>query len=190
MFGAHVGYKGFNNWNVFVPARPAAELEAYYIGLAELKGRATNVTDRLPEHIFSDKFPLRTGVFLANLVLENKTMCKKLFPYLGFGAGPAFSSISSARSLQISPIEEGVEHFNTSRSDKTVGMAAQVKLGVRYKLNPKVKAFAEYRYLYLSQTQYTFGSTAYPGHPVTSPWTVKVMPQHYNMGIVGLDFSF
>ncbi len=191
MVGGHIGYAWLNNIGRYFPVTPAAELEGYYIGGANIEGHEIgNDTTRLSEHDFFVNYPLETGVFLVNAVLNaNNSVFGKFKPYVGVGIGSAVVSISNATATQTSPAEPGVNHYNSETSDKAVAFAAQPKVGVHFDLNPHTSVFAEYRFLYLSQTNYTFGSTVVPGHVATSPWLVSIKPQYYNMGTVGIDFD-
>lgn len=189
MVGGHIGF-AWNNISV-MQLMPAVELEGYYIGGAELKGHdISDNTTRLPEHDFLVTYPLKSGVFLANAVLgANNSLFGRFKPYVGVGLGVAVQSISDARSIQVSPPELGVNHYDSNPNDKALAFAAQPKIGVRFDLSAHTSVFAEYRFLYLSQTNYTFGSTVAAGHAPTSPWLATIKPQNYNMGTVGIDFD-
>lgn len=49
--------------------------------------------------------------------------------------------------------------------------------------------FLEYRFLYLSASDYTFGSTVYLTHIATTNWDVKIGSQYYNMATAGIQFD-
>lgn len=191
MVGGHIGYAWGNNMGLHLPITPAVELEGYYMGGAQLEAHDfSNDTARLPEHDFLVTYPLKTGVFLVNAVLNaNDSVFGRFRPYVGVGIGSAVVSISGATATQLSPPEPGINHYNADPNDKAVTFAAQPKIGVHVDLSPRTRVFAEYRYLYLSQTSYTFGSTVVSGHVATSPWQVSINPQHYNMGTIGIDFD-
>lgn len=191
MVGAHVGFAWPNNMSIYLPGTLAAELEGYYIGGARLTGHdLSSDTTRLAEHDFLVNYPLNTGVFLVNAVFNaNSSLFGMFRPYVGAGLGAAVVSISGASAIQVSPAEPGINHYNANPNDASVAFAAQPKIGVRVDLNPHASVFAEYRFLYLSQTSYTFGSTVALGHAATSPWSVNVGSQYYNMGTVGMDFD-
>lgn len=177
-----------NSLNVYGPVTSAVELEGFYMRGADLEGRLHNTNIRLSEQTFVDSFKLKTGVFLLNAVFNPTNRgFQNFIPYLGFGIGAGITSISNASSKN--PIEPGVQHFS-QRDVTDLTFAAQTKLGLRYNIKPKLRLFAEYRLLYLSQAEYTFGPTMnMPGHPESSNWTVKTDPQYYNMGMIGFDFS-
>ena len=51
--------------------------------------------------------------------------------------------------------------------------------------------FAEYRYLHVSATNYTFGSTVYPtAHAETSNWDSHLGSMNFNTGIFGIEYGF
>jgi hypothetical protein len=191
VFGGHIGFEWLNNMGMYLPGTMAAELEGYYMGGAKIAGHdLSNDTTRLPEHHFLVTYPLKTGVFLVNAVLNaNNSLFGMFRPYVGMGAGSAVVSISGATAIQLSPAEPGINHYNSNPNDTALTFAAQPKVGVHFDLTPHASVFAEYRFLYLSRTNYTFGSTVAPGHVATSPWLVSIKSQNYNMGTVGIDFD-
>ncbi len=169
---------------------PAAELEGYYLGNGSYKANNVNNTTRLPQHKFRVTYPQSTAVFLTNAQLGfNLPYLCSFHPYLGLGIGGGILSISSAKSAQIAPAEPGINHFNARASDSAPAFAGQVKVGLSYEISKCASLFAEYRWLYLSSTHYTFGSTVYTGHAVTTSWLVKLGHQEYNMGTVGIRFN-
>lgn len=191
MVGAHLGYQ----WGEFslntLAISPAVELEGYYIGKRTFEGHEfRNDTTRLPEHDFFNRYPLSTGVFLINSVINlNSANYSQWHPYVGAGIGGAVLSITNADSLQVAPLEAGLNHYNANPHDKTSAFAGQVKVGLRYAFSEHTSIFAEYRWLYLASTDFTFGSTVAPGHPVTSSWLVNMGSQQYNLGAAGIRFS-
>lgn len=189
MVGGHIGFAWANTIGIHVPVTPAVELEGYYMGGAKVQGEdINNNTTRLAEHDFLVSYPLKTGVFLINAVL-NSNNSGSFKPYIGLGIGSAILSISGANATQISPSEPNLNHFNSDPNDKAIAFAAQPKIGISYNLNSNASIFAEYRFLYLSETNYTFGSTVVDTHVATAPWLVKMKPQYYNMGTVGVNFD-
>lgn len=191
MVGGHIGFAWPNNVGAHFPVTPALELEGYYMGGVTINGNdITNETASLPEHDFLVTYPLKTGVFLVNAVLNSSNSVFGNFkPYAGVGIGSALVSTSGATSLQLRPLEPGINHYDGDPNDTAFAFAAQPKVGVRYEFNSHASVFIEYRYLYLSQTNYTFGSTQAHGHVPTSPWLVRIKPQSYNMGTVGIEFD-
>ena len=193
LVGGHVGYRlptqllnhTSPNWTF----APAAELEGYYIGGATLKGDdLNNETARLAEHDFYVTYPMHTGVFLVNAVLTaDHSSFGRFHPYVGVGAGTAVVSISGASSIQKTPAEPGMNHYNSGTNDTSFAFAAQPKIGLSFNVNQNTTMFIEYRFLYLSATDYTFGSTVYPTHVATTNWDVKIGSQYYNMGTIGIQ---
>lgn len=185
--GAHIGYGCLSRFCNFFWT-PAVELEGYYMRNTQ-KGQFFNPTARLPEHDFVDKYPMDTGVLLANAIWTYNS-CWGVDPYIGLGIGTAIISISGANSTQIRPIEAGVNHFNSGRSDTDWGFAGQVKAGFAINIDKHWRLFAEYRFLYIAATNYSFGATKYPFHAPTTPWTVRLGDLKYNIGAAGIDYSF
>ena len=196
MAGGQVGYrfpegmlKYFSpNWTF----APASELEGYYLGQSTMHGADLNndAGSRLNEHDFHVTYPLSTGVFLVNGVLNaTSSSLGRFHPYIGAGAGVAVISISGANSLQTTPLEAGINHFNSNPNDTSVAFAAQPKIGVSFNLRDNTNVFLEYRFLYLSGTDFTFGSTMYPTHVATTNWDVTIGSQYFNMGTAGIRFD-
>lgn len=195
MVGGHVGYQWsdlfFNALNRQVNLTPAVELEGYYVGKNSFSGQeVNNETTRLLAHDFLVTYPISTGVFLANTVLNfNSANYARWRPYVGAGIGAAVLSISNADSTQTAPLELNVNHYNSNPNDKTASFAAQIKTGLNFALNDRFSVFAEYRWLYIADSDFTFGSTVYTGHPVTSSWNVNLGSQYYNLGAAGIRFT-
>lgn len=189
LLGAHIGVSWCNR---ALPVVPAIELEGYYMGNINIEENLINDFTRpfSREDNFLVNYPIKTGVFLTNIVLNSSGFgfCS-LKPYVGLGIGTALFSVSDASAIQLDPIEVGINHYNSDPDDKALTFAAQGKIGVGMNLGC-AKLFAEYRLLYLSKTNYIFGSAINPGHATTSPWIVKVEPQYYNLGVVGVEFEF
>lgn len=193
--GGHVGYrwpaKSLNHIGSNWTFAPASELEGYYLGGTTIQGDdLNNATARLVEHYFHVTYPLQTGVFLVNAVLNaNHSALERFHPYVGVGAGAAVISISGANSTQKVPSEPDINHYNSDSSDTSTAFAAQPKMGVSFDLSQHTSMFMEYRFLYLAASNYTFGSTSYPTHVATTNWDVKIGSQYYNMGSIGLQFD-
>jgi opacity protein-like surface antigen len=169
---------------------PAAEMEGYYLEKTTFSAYVVNdEATRLPLHDFEVSYQLRRSVFLANAILNLNIPCVRVHPYLGVGIGGAVVKLSNAESVQVLPPEPGVNHFNASTSDTAPTFAGQIKAGLSYDINDCIALFAEYRWLYLSSTHFTLGSTVFPGHAVTSSWQFKLNPQYTNMGTIGIRFS-
>jgi opacity protein-like surface antigen len=134
--------------------------------------------------------PVTSKVFLSNFILnfqlENQ---QKLSPYIGAGIGAAVMDIKNADSTQTSPLEVGINHFNSNPNSSDTAFAAQLKFGTTYQITQHISAFFEYRWLYTASSQYLFGSTVYTTHGETAPWKVNLGSQQYNMGLIGMRYS-
>ncbi len=180
-----LGCMGCSDWNI----SPAAEFEAYWYKHSK-HGDLINPTTRLPEHDFVDTFPMNVGVYLLNGVFAlNSCHLGQFSPYVGGGVGVANIFIRHADSLQVSPPEVGVNHFNSDRSDSSWAFAAQAKAGLRYNICDRVHLFGEYRFLYVDTSRYIFGGTITPTHAPTSPWNVEIKNICYNGFAFGLQFD-
>jgi opacity protein-like surface antigen len=169
--------------------RPAAEFEVFYLGVTR-DAVLPAPSPRLPEHNFVDKFPTNSAVFLANVVFNIRTPWERVSPYVGFGIGTTYQSISGADSLQTAPPEAGVNHFNSIPHATDWGFTTQLKAGVRFDLTDRVWIFSEYRLLTVDSTQFTFGSTQYATHPPTTPWNVNFGRTNQNMVVAGVGLRF
>lgn len=173
------------NWKL----TPAVEFEAYFFN-SKKKAHIINPAGRLPKLTIIDTFHLNSSVLIANAVISLNSFCLKgFFPYIGGGIGAARPSISKIKSIQISPAEPGINHFNSNRNDSCWTFAAQLKAGIRYTICKSLHIFGEYRYLYLDSSNYIFGSTNYPNHRRTSEWYVKVNNVHYNAFSIGIQYD-
>jgi hypothetical protein len=188
--GLHVGYewpewrlgKEGSGWGLL----PAAELEGYYLGSTQ-SGQLTS-NDTINRR-FNVSLPMDMGVFLTNAVLNFHTPYK-VHPYIGGGAGAAFVSISGADSLQVNTPEPGINHFNSNPNASSWSFAAQAKTGFRAEIDERWSLFAEYRFLYIAPTEYTFGATEYSTHIPTTQWNVHFGGMFYNIAVAGLGYSF
>jgi opacity protein-like surface antigen len=133
---------------------------------------------------------MHSSVFLGNMVLSFPTLHPGLIPYIGGGIGGARVSVNGANSLQTSPPELGVNHFNSNTDSSVWTFAAQAKAGVRMALGRNAYLFGEYRYLYVGSTDQIFGPTVYPAHAATSAWTVRFDDTSYHLATAGIGFNF
>lgn len=147
-------------------------------------------------HTFANTSKMKVALFGLNGVFTYDTG-SKLKPYVGAGAGLAFVKMGDAVSLQTGPganpeLDGGVpvNHFNSRDNAEDIAFAVQAKAGVRYQLTQSVSLFAEYRYIRLDATDYSFGSTVYPGHAPTDNWVVKNGAMSLHNGLVGVRFGF
>ena len=184
--GGQIGHEWSNGTLVL----PAVELEGFFISNGSRHASLNSPTDRLDEHSFDDTFSQNTSVFLANLVFSLPTTYYGLTPYLGGGIGAARVGVSGANSLQIAPPEAGVNHFNSDPDSSAFTFAAQLKAGVRMALGPNAFVFGEYRYLYVGSADQTLGSTVYPNHAATSPWTLTLDASSYSLATAGIGINF
>lgn len=190
--GAQIGYEWrksdcCSNWSI----SPAAEFEAFWYRRT-YKAHLINsaAVGRLDEHDFSNTFPTTVGVYLVNGVISLNSSCmSSISPYIGVGVGAANLCIRKADSLQVSPPELGVNHFNSDRTDVTWAFAAQAKAGLRYNICERFHIFAEYRFVYLDSSRFMFGSTISPDHAATSTWNVDMKSIYYNAYAVGIQFD-
>lgn len=169
--------------------RPAAEFEVFYLG-ADRNATVFAPSPRLPNHTFQNTLPMNSAVFLANAVFNIRTPWERLSPYVGFGIGTTYQSISGADSLQTVPLEAGVNHFNSITNATSWGFTTQFKAGVRFELTDRVWIFSEYRLLTVDSTNFAFGSTQYPTHVPTTPWTVNLGRTNQNMIVGGIGFKY
>jgi opacity protein-like surface antigen len=185
--GLHLGYEWLGDPESSWHFTPGVELEGYYFSKTKTAD-LDNPAERLDFHLFTDTFPMRTGVILASgiLALTNHYVT----PYVGLGIGSAMISIHGADSTQTDPPEPGVNHFNSDPDAFDWSFAVQAKGGLRYQLFKYMRLFGEYRFLYVTPTNFTFGSTQYPGHVATSSWKVRLSDMYYNLFSVGIDFTF
>lgn len=168
----------------------AGELEVFFFNQKKNGHLINQTVIGLPEHDFANSFHLDSTVILTNVVLSVKT--DSLFgftPYVGGGIGAARLSISKADSLQMDPLEAGINHFNSNRSDSNWAFAAQAKAGLRYNFCESFHIFAEYRYLYVDSSNYILGATNYTTHAPTSPWNIKLKETNYNAFAIGFQFD-
>jgi opacity protein-like surface antigen len=151
-------------------------------------------------HRFFNQMNMKMGLFMANGIFtyDTDSMFK---PYVGAGLGMALVRMTGATSYQTNPhgepyevtsnTEEVVNYFNSKTKANDFALAGQIKLGIRAEISKHVSAFAEYRYLYVDSTDFTFGSTVYPGgHSPTDNWNVKNNSMGLHNGLVGVQYSF
>lgn len=188
LLGLQAGYEwqrlplGPSDWAL----KPAVELEGLYIG------KHTPVGDMpITPGVLGTQFvtlPTTVGVLLANVVFTFQTPYSgRIFPYLGVGAGMARVWIQGANSTN--PSEPGVNHFDSGSDASASAFAMQFKAGLKGEVAKNLLLFAEYRYLSINSTGYTFGSTLPPHFP-TDTWQVSLGPQTYNLFVAGLQVRF
>ncbi len=188
LVGIQAGYEwsrlnlGQSGWGL----KPAVELEGIYIGKHSPVGDMP-----INPRILGTQYvtvPMSVGVLLANAVFTFQTpYSTKIFPYLGVGAGVALVSIQGAYSAN--PSEPGVNHFDSGPDASDAAFALQFKAGLKAEVAKNLLLFAEYRYLSINSTRYTFGETL-PPHLPTDPWNVSMGRQAYNLVVAGLQYKF
>ncbi len=188
--GLQLGYE----WDAWRPAaatwgvRPAAELEGIYIGRHSPTGEMPVRPAALGTQYVT--VPTKVGLLMANLVFTFETpYSNRVLPYVVVGAGAAFVSIKGSDSAN--PMEPGINHFNSDPDASDTAFAMQLKAGVKTEVRKNLHFFAEYRYLSIDATRYTFGATDYPGlHLPTAKWKVDMGRQNYNLFLAGLQYRF
>lgn len=177
---------GCSDWTL----TPAIEAEAFFYS-ERRRGVLINIAQaRLDEHDFHDSFNLYAQVYVGNAVFTLNSCCFGRFaPYVGIGIGAAHLSAQKANSLQVSPPEPGINHFNAKRNDSDWTLAVQAKAGIQYCICECLRLFVEYRFLSLDPSRYTFGSTVYPTHVPTSTWDVDLGHLLYNGFALGIQFD-
>lgn len=125
------------------------------------------------------------------MVVGFRSPYQGITPYIGGGIGAANVSIKDATSAQIDPLEIGINHFNSNPDSSAWTFAAQAKVGARMALGDSgAYLFGEYRYLYVGAVDQMFGSTSYPAHVPTSPWTASFGGTSHHLAAGGIGFSF
>jgi opacity protein-like surface antigen len=188
VLGVQAGYEwnrlklGDSRWGV----RPAVELEGLYIARHAPTGDMPITPSVLGTQYVTA--PMTVGVLLAGVAFTLQTPYSgRILPYLGVGAGLARTSIQGADS--VNPNEPGVNHFDSGADASAYAFAMQFKAGLKGEVAPNLLLFAEYRYLAINSTGYTFGSTRPPHFP-TDTWQVSLGPQAYNLVVAGVQFRF
>lgn len=186
--GIQAGYEwnrlnfGQSKWGL----KPAVELEGIYIGKHSPVGDMPIEPSILGTQYVT--IPMTAGVLLANAVFTFQTpYSNKIFPYLGVGAGAARVSIKGANSAN--PNEPGINHFDSDPDASDSAFVMQFKTGLKGEVAKNLFVFAEYRYLSINSTRYTFGETL-PPHLPTDPWDVSLGRQTYNLFVAGLQYKF
>ncbi|QSR89286.1 hypothetical protein IT6_03105 [Methylacidiphilum caldifontis] len=192
--GLGFGYE-WDGWRLGGPESlwailPAVEFNGYYLGTFQSGFlRNTISLNRIPEHLFNDRFPTDIGALLVNGVFSLHTPYH-IYPYVGGGVGAAIISVSGADSEQDTPPEPGINHFNSHTSASDWNLAVNAKAGLRFDITKRLWAFLEYRFLFIDSTNYTFGSTVYPTHVPTTPWNVHFGEMFFQLGVAGIGYSF
>ncbi len=157
--------------------QPAAQFEAFYLGQATESGSLTGGVAGTPG-ISSYQFGsnLNMGVFLVDGVAKFVTPIG-LVPYIGGGIGGAYQS-SSGTSF-VGP----AGNLLSTGSYAQGAFAGQGLVGLQYNLSEHWSIFAEYKILYIKETQFSYLMTS--GNSMLIKY-----PEYYNIAIAGLRFNF
>ncbi|QSR84571.1 hypothetical protein [Methylacidimicrobium sp. B4] len=157
--------------------QPAAQFEAFYLGQATESGSLTGGVAGTPG-ISSYQFGsnLNMGVFLVDGVAKLVTPIG-LVPYIGGGIGGAY--LASSGTSFVGP----AGNLLSSGSYAQGAFAGQGLAGLQYNLNEHWSIFAEYKILYIKETQFSYGMT-------TGNTMLIKYPEYYNIAIAGLRFNF
>ena len=177
-------YSATSGWGLL----PAFELEGLYLGTHTPEGEMPIQPQFLGTQYVT--LHMKGYALLANILLAVETpYSQRVFPYAGVGMGTARVSITDSESAN--PSEPGINHFNSDPDAADSATTWQLRLGVKGNLTRYWSLFAEYRYLHIDDTRYTFGSTVYPGqHPPTDSWDVRLGKLEYNLFVAGLQYRF
>lgn len=157
--------------------QPAAQFEAFYLGQATESGSLTGGVAGAPG-ISSYQFGsnLNMGVFLVDGVAKFVTPIG-LVPYIGGGVGGAY--LASSGTSFVGP----AGNLLSSGSYSQGAFAGQGLAGLQYNFGEHWSIFAEYKILYIKETQFSYGMT--DGNSMLIKY-----PEYYNIAIAGLRFNF
>ena len=192
LFGVQIGYQIpeimlNQQWLL----APAVEIEGLSLANKTYHANLPNPNSRtiITEQDFQASYQIKQNVFLINTVFNLYHPCWLVQPYVGFGIGGALVRMSNTYAGQLNPPELGINHYNANNNDTNSTFAGQFKAGLSFDINKCITLFAEYRWLYVANTHFTLGSTAYPTHVATSDWQIKLDPLRSNIGTVGIKFN-
>ncbi|WP_142659387.1 outer membrane beta-barrel protein, partial [Methylacidimicrobium tartarophylax] len=158
--------------------QPAAQFEAFYLGQATESGSLTGGVAGKPG-ISTNQFGsnLNMGLFLVDGVAKFVTPIG-LVPYIGGGIGGAY--LASSGTSFVGP--SGADLLATG-SYAQGAFAGQGLVGLQYNLSEHWSLFAEYKILYIKETQFSYLMTS--GNTMLIKY-----PEYYNIAIAGLRFNF
>ncbi len=159
--------------------QPAAQFEAFYLGQATESGSLSGGLVGVPGSTSSSyQFGsnLNMGVFLVDGVAKFVTPIG-LVPYIGSGIGGAY--LASSGTSFAGP----AGNLLSSGSYSQGAFAGQGLAGLQYNLGEHWSLFAEYKILYIKETQFSYGMTS--GNTMLIKY-----PEYYNIAIAGLRFNF
>jgi hypothetical protein len=194
--GVHLGYQwpGFRVTDM-VWALPNIELEGYYLGTTQSGEWSTilNWPHRNKHVTIANRvnsFPMNMGVLFLNGGLEFSDLTFYQFHlYFGGGLGASFVSISRAHFNQINLGERDMSHFDSKGNANEWAFAGQGKGGFSFDMTARLRVFAEYRFLYIAPTDYTFRSKKLPHHSPPIKRNIRFDRLIYNMGAAGFEFN-
>ncbi|WP_142524243.1 outer membrane protein, partial [Methylacidimicrobium cyclopophantes] len=158
--------------------QPAAQFEAFYIGQATESGSLSGGVSGVPGvSTYQFGSNLNMGVFLVDGVAKFVTPIG-LVPYLGGGIGGAYLASSGTSFLAPSGAD-----LLSSGSYSQGAFAGQGLVGLQYNLSEHWSIFAEYKILYIKETQFSYGMT-------TGNTMLIKYPEYYNIAIAGIRFQF
>ncbi|MGD9895850.1 MAG: hypothetical protein AB7T14_02055 [Candidatus Methylacidiphilaceae bacterium] len=158
--------------------QPAAQFEAFYLGQATESGSLTGGVAGSPG-MSTNSFGsnLNMGVFLVDGVAKFVTPIG-LVPYIGGGIGGAY--LASSGTSFVGP---GGADLLSSGSYAQGAFAGQGLVGLQYNIDKHWSVFAEYKILYIKETQFSYGMA-------TGNTMLIKYPEYYNIAIAGLRFNF
>ncbi|WP_020494287.1 hypothetical protein [Verrucomicrobium sp. 3C] len=158
--------------------QPAAQFEAFYLGQATESGSLTGGvvgTPGLSAYQFGSN--LNMGVFLVDGVAKFVTPIG-LVPYIGGGVGGVY--LASSGTSFVGP--SGADLLTTG-SYAQGAFAGQGLVGLQYNIGKHWSLFAEYKILYIKETQFSYLMTS--GNTMLIKY-----PDYFNIAIAGLRFNF
>ncbi|CAB4243022.1 conserved protein of unknown function [Methylacidimicrobium sp. AP8] len=157
--------------------QPAAQFEAFYLGQATERGTLTGGvagTPAIAPYQFGSN--LNMGVFLVDGVAKFVTPIG-LVPYIGGGIGGAY--LASSGTSFTGP----TGNLLTTGGYEQGAFAGQGLVGLQYNISEHWSIFAEYKILYIKETQFSYLMTS--GNTMLIKY-----PEYYNIAIAGLRFNF
>ena len=167
----------------------ATEFEGYYLYTNLTGNEVNNNTSQVDLDNFKTSLPINNGLFFGNVVFKFKhNTLESLQPYVGLGLGGSYMKVRNGQSEQISAPKPGINYFNSSPNAYAGAFAVQPKVGFFHALDKHWSISAEYRFLYIAESNMTFGSTVYSNHVATSNWNLFLGSQYINLGSIGLQY--
>jgi opacity protein-like surface antigen len=149
------------------------------------------------EHRFANAMHIHARIAMLHAIVAYE-LSDRLQPYVGLGVGTAWLRADRAVSYQThpsGPIErvpltgEPVNHFNSRDHASASTFTWQARAGMRMDVTTRAGVFIEYRYMALTPTRFTFGSTQYPGHAPTDRWRVANGGIRTHSALAGVQYA-